>query len=613
VIAVDAFLRRFPPFDDLSEPDLQRVVDATRIEFFSAGTEILREGGPPVPFLYVIRTGAVELLSEGSAIDLLGEGEAFGHPSLTSGLSPAFSVRAHEDTLCYLIARDTAEVILASRPGLAFLSASLRRRTERVLAIREADRPDPRLTRVGLLLRRAPVTCRPDERVGDAARRMAAERVSSLLVIGGDVLGIVTDRDLRTRVLAEGRDGAIPVADVMTAPVVTVAEDEPAEEALLSMLDHGVHHLPVISAGGRVVGIVSDTDLMGLERTTPFALRAAIERAADDDAVAAVGHRLGQAVVELVDAEFDPVLVGRVVAMAVDAMTRRLLELAFADVGQPAASWCWIAFGSQARHEQALATDQDHALAFDARGTDAIELDRAFEAVARRVTDGLEAAGIPRCRGGIMAERPEWRHSVDAWRTAFPELLRTFTREAREFTSIAIDHRAIAGPLDFDADLDEAVRAAARDPRFTRRLAAVAVQDRPPTGFLRDLVVERAGEHAGTFDVKARGIVLIAALARARAIALDVRTPSTIQRLRAAAAAGTLTDDAAEDLEEAFRFLWRIRAEHQVARLREGAPVDDHVDPGTLGRLTRVGLKEAFRAIGREQASLATEHGLRLR
>ena len=137
VIAVDAFLRRYPPFDDLPDPELERVASATQIEFFKAGTDILRQGGEPASYLYVVRTGAVELLDEGVVVDLLGEGEAFGHPSLTSGLSPAFSVRAYEDTLCYLIPREVAEGILATRRGLAFLSSSLRRRTVRALAIRD--------------------------------------------------------------------------------------------------------------------------------------------------------------------------------------------------------------------------------------------------------------------------------------------------------------------------------------------------------------------------------------------------------------------------------------------------------------------------------------------
>ncbi len=185
----------------------------------------------------MIRRGAVELLDGLDVIDLLGEGEAFGHPSLTSGLEPAFSVRAHEDTLCYLIDGEVSTSILATRKGLAFLSSSLLRRGVRARDVRVSDRVDPRLMQVGALLRRPPVTCRADDTVHEAARRMADERVSSLLVIGPDDLAIFTDRDLRSRVVAEGRSYETLVAEVMSTPVITVSGDLPAEEALLSMMD----------------------------------------------------------------------------------------------------------------------------------------------------------------------------------------------------------------------------------------------------------------------------------------------------------------------------------------------------------------------------------------
>jgi CBS domain-containing protein len=612
VIAVDAFLRRYPPFDELADAELARVVDATQIEFFAAGTEILRQGGEPSMFLYVVRKGAVELLDQGAVIDLLGEGEAFGHPSLISGSSPAFSVRAHEDTLCYLISGDVAERVLAYRRGLAFFSASLRRRTVRALALRDADRADPRLVSVGSLVRRTPVVCRADETVHEAARRMVAERVSSLLVVGRGAHGIVTDRDLRARVVAEGRGPDVLVEDVMSTPLITVTEGSPAEEALLTMLQHGVHHLPVLGNGGAVVGVVSDTDLMGLERTTPFALRTAIERAPDDERVAAEGRTLGKAVRELVDAEFDPVLIGHVIAMTVDAMTRRLIELAVRDLGEPPGPWCWLALGSEARHEQAMATDQDHALAFDVSNDDVVEADRYFERLARRVTDGLEAAGIPRCAGGIMAEREAWRRTRSAWSREFPRLIREQTREGRRFASVALDYRAVAGPLEIESVFDEAIRGASKDSSFVRGLAVIAVAHKPPTGFLRDLVVEHGGSHAGTLNVKSGGIIPITALARARAIGTGILLNGTLPRLRAVADSGGLSPTAAAELEEAFHLLWRVRLEHQAERLEEGLPADDHVDPRKLGPLTRVALKESFRAIARAQRALSNELGLRL-
>src|SRR5581483_1572896 len=135
----------------------------------------------------------------------------------------------------------------------------------------------------------------------------------------------------------------------------------------------------------------------------------------------------------------------------------------------------------------------------------------------------------------------------------------------------------------------------------------------PPTGFFRDLVVEARGEHAGTLDVKHRGITIVGNLARAYAIGAGLTEKRTIGRLRAAAAAGALDADTAGALEEAFRFLWGVRIDHHVARLRAGRELDDFLDPAELGPVARRGLKEAFKVIARAQRALATELGVPIR
>lgn len=296
---VRSFLERYPPFDSLPPDGLDRIAHSTQIEYFPAGTTILHQAGEPARFLYVVRRGAVELLDEGRMVDLLEEGELFGHPSLFSGLSLGMEARAHSDALCYLIDRTAAEEVFQTTSGLAFLSSSLRRRSLGALELREAERLDPRLASVGRLVRRKLVTCQPAMAVREAAELMAREGVSSLVVVGTASLGILTDRDLRTRVLAAGRSPETPMGDVMTSPVVTVSADATVEEVFLTMLEHGVHHVPVRDAAREVIGMVTDTDIMGLERNDAFAVRSAIERATDRKELIAQIRRLPDVVCAL--------------------------------------------------------------------------------------------------------------------------------------------------------------------------------------------------------------------------------------------------------------------------------------------------------------------------
>jgi len=610
---VEAFLAGYPPFDSLAPKELERVARSVQIEFFPAGTTILQQAGEPARFLYVVRAGAVELLDEGRVLDLLSEGEAFGHPSLLSGLGPTFDVRAHEDTLCYLVEPEIAEKVIATPSGLAFLSASLLRRERRAVQAREAERVNVGLVRVRTLLHRPPVTCAADATVREAAELMAGERISSVLVPVGAEFGIVTDRDLRSRVLAAGKAPDVCVKEVMSFPVVTASDDATAEEVLLLMLEHGFHHVPVTDGEGKIVGVVSDTDLLGLERTAPFALRRSIERATTDRGVVAEAARLPDVVAALVEAEADPVDVGHVIAATIDAATRQLIDLVVQKAGDPPGPWAWLALGSAARHEQSLRTDQDHAVVYDPIDTSPERADGYFAALAERVTQGLEAAGVPRCNGGVMATNPPWRRPVAEWTDEFRARLKDPGLGGKAFTNIALDYRRVAGPLDVESTLDDLIRRASHDPAFPRRLAHTAIEFRPPTGFFRDFVVEAKGSHAGTLDVKHGGITPITNLARAYAVSAGVTRIRTLWRLRDVVATGALDAELGAGLEEAFRLLWRVRLEHQAAQVRAGLPPDDAVDPRSLGPLTRRGLKEAFRLIQRAQRALASEMGFRIR
>jgi CBS domain-containing protein len=302
-----------------------------------------------------------------------------------------------------------------------------------------------------------------------------------------------------------------------------------------------------------------------------------------------------------------------VIAGAIDAATRRLIHLAIADLGEPPGPWAWLALGSEARHEQSLRTDQDHALIYEAAAAPPEDADAYFGTLARRVTDGLERAGVPRCRGGVMAASPDWRGDRSTWMGRYRAQLAALDLGGTVFSNIALDHRRVAGALEIEADIDGIVRAAAREGWLIRRLAMAAIDLRPPTGFFRDFVLESKGSRAGTLDVKAGGITPITNLARTFAVGSGSSATRTIDRLRASTGAGALEGDLAVGLEEAFRLLWRVRLRHQSDQQRAGLDPDDSVDPKTLGPLTRRSLKEAFRLIVAAQRHLATTLGLRLR
>jgi CBS domain-containing protein len=610
------FLGAHPPFDTLSDDELATVAASSEIEFAAAGTIILEQAVATPEHAWVVRRGSVELLDGQRVVDLLGEGEMFGHAALLSEWPTALAVRAHEDTLCYRIPADVIRPVLARPAALRFAARSLAGRYE--MRRREVDPlstrvVDPAHKLVGDLLRGPAVIAPPSMSVRAAAERMVEAGSTSLLVDLGDGFGIVTDRDLRTRVVAAGASPETPISEVMTTPARTISADATGADALLEMLDRGVRHLPVLDASRNVVGVISDTDLLAIETRTPFHLRRAIGVAGSVEGVVTAARQLPATIVALHDARAAASSIGRVIATVSDALTRRLIELAEAELGPPPARYTWLALGSLARREAFPSSDQDSAIAWQGEGEDA-EVAAAVRAIAARVVDGLGRCGFAACPNGAVASMPLFSRSLERWEAVARSWLEDPDQtKALILTSVLIDGRPVWAADVAGEQLARVFADAPQHPLLLRRLGVFAVAHRVPTGFFRDFVVSHDGERRGTLDIKSGGLVPVIDLARWAGMAAGVGAASTAARLDAAEAAGTLPAEEVATLRVAFELFTDLRMQHQVAALRDGRTPDDSIDPKRLEPLTRRYLKSAFQAVSQVQRTVANSMGLRLR
>jgi len=606
------FLRAHPPFDALDPDDVARVAAAAELECSPAGTTIFSEGAEPVAHLRVIRSGAVEIVSDGRVLDLIGEGELFGHASMLSGLPTGFEARAAQDTVCYRIAADVAQGLLSAPEGLRFVARSLLEPpTELHSLAREAGRnlaDEP----VSVLIRGEPVICAPQTSIRAAAELMSAAQATSVVVdLGEQGVGILTDRDLRTRVVAGGLSGEAPVSAAMSAPAYTCAPDRPAGEVLLEMLDRGFRHFPVLSARGTVLGVVEDVDLVAARTRSSFYLRQRIAAARSVAELAVVARELRPMVIALHDARAAAANVMAVYAVVIDALTRRLLELELArrPSARPAPDFAWLALGSQARREALPSSDVDSAIVWFGEGQEECTRARVLE-VTRGVVTGLETCGLRTDENGVSAASAPFVRSLESWQALARSWISEPTQEkALILASVLVDSRPVWG-VHTGTPVADTFRLAPSHPALLRLLARFALSHRPPTGFFRGLVVDHTGEHRGRLDLKLGGVVPILDLARWGAMAAGVTSASTPERLKAAAAAGTLSGADAHTLRDAFELINNLRLEHQVTQLRAGLQPDDHVNPAELSALMRTHLREAFRAVASIQKRVASELSL---
>jgi CBS domain-containing protein len=601
---VAAFLRAHPPFDALPGLELGRLAAAAEPAAFADGETIFPQRAAPRRSAWIVRSGAVELLDGGRVLDLLGPGELFGHPSMLAELPTGLEARARGATACYRLPGEVARPLLARPEGMRHVARTLLARPG-AGRVRDEDGWAPERP-VGALLRAPPVVCAPDAPIREAARRMTEAGQRCAVIRLPDGLGILTDGDLRSRVVAAGVSADAPVAAAMTAPAHTVGEDRLGAEALVEMLDRAVRHLPVLAADGRLLGVVDDVDLLAAERRTPFRLRTAIAAAAGPDELAVAAADLWPTVATLHDARVAPEHVGAIVSVVADALARRLLDLAVDAAGPPPAPFAWLALGSLARREGVPSSDVDCAIAWD--GDDEDPAVRAYvQGVARAVLQGLELCGLPADAKGATADRPLFARSLRAWAAALEGWFDEPTQDrALILVSLVGDGRPVWG-AEHAAPLAARIAQARRHPGLLRLLARLALAHRPPTGFWRDLVVEHTGEHKGRLDLKHGGLIPIVDLARWAGLTAGASDSATPARLRAARAAGVLSDDDGRMLGEAFTLVSALRLEHQVQQLRAGERPDDHLRPEALSPLTRSYLKDAFRAVAAVQRRIGTE------
>lgn len=601
------FLKEHDPFTGLDASALEQLAERVEVEFFPVGTTIFRQGERPQDVVRVIRRGAIELVDHGRVLDLLGEGELFGHPSMVSGLPTGFEARAHEDSLCYWLSAEDVLPLLTRPAGLRYLARSLLARPKPgPVVAADVSGFDLAQQPVRALIRDQPIICEPDVSLRDAARRMADAGASSVLVrLESDGFGILTDHDLRSRVVAEGLSVDAPVRRVMTAPAFTVGPELNGADVLLAMLGRGIRHVPVLSARGEVLGVVSDIDLLAAETRTPFVLRRAITDARDGEELRRAARRLNPTLIGLHQIDLPPAQISAVISVVADALIRRAIELAITSDGPPPTEFAWLSLGSHGRREAVPSSDIDSGLAW-AEG-ESSDLGRYMQAIADQVHATLAATGWQSDTHGVTACGPlsarsdsDWRRTIQHW------LDRPLENKALLAISILLDSRTVYGP-DNTFDALAPLQAARYRPVLRRRLLRLALADKTPTGFLRDIVVEHSGEHRGSFDIKRGGLVPIVDIARYAALVAGATVTSTVERLRAAADAGTLPETEAGTLTEAFDLFVALRLEHQVRQLEAGVPPDNHLDPKTLNPLTRRYLRDAFRAVASVQKTLSAE------
>ncbi|MDT8405314.1 putative nucleotidyltransferase substrate binding domain-containing protein [Sulfuriflexus sp.] len=615
LLEIRDFLANCSAFDQLPADELDALPGQLQISYLRRGNRF-----PPADsreetagLLAILRQGAIELRDEdGRLYEKLAETDCYAGLCERPEDEPVLHAICSEDCLLYLLPCHIFERLRDDYPAFdARFNASLSHRLREAL-----QRQQSSITANGGLsqyyvsdcMHRKLVSIGADTAIQQAAQCMHENDSSALLITDeGQLQGLITDKDLRSRCLAQGLSMSTAVSEIMTTDIQHVTPSTRLDEALLLMSRENIHHLPVLEAG-KAIGVISSTDILRQQSLSPVHMVGAIHKSRTVAELARIAKGMPEQQQQLISSGSSAQHIGNVLASIGDAITEHLFYLAMQQLGPAPISFCWFAVGSQARREFTAHSDQDNALLLSDEYT-AASHGEYFTQLARFVSDGLNACGIVYCPGDVMATNDEWRQPMATWKKYFSRWVDIPEPKALLLACNFFDMRCIYGDASLFSHLQAfALQKASANRIFLAHLAANALDMRPPLGFFRQFVLVHDGEHDDSFDIKLHGVMPIVELARLYALSEGLAEVNTYERLRAAAGSLSLSREGGENLHDALSLIALRRLQHQSSQYLDGLEMDNYLKPTELSALECQHLKDAFAVISELQAAVSHQY-----
>ncbi|MPW29254.1 CBS domain-containing protein [Agarivorans sp. B2Z047] len=609
LLEVRNFISQYPPFDQLPEEAIIEVAKSVEISYYRAGNMII-EFGDNIHDLFMIRSGVVEIYRRtGELYNRLDQGGVFGQMGLLTNNKVRFPAKAIKDTLLYCIPENIFEEFCERYDVFAdFVEVEGTIRLQQAVEDNSDDANSLTTSKVKTILSSEPVMLASTTSIQDVAKMMSEENVSAALINdpnlsdegGESFVGIITQRDLCAKVIAQGLDVETQVVEVMSTELISLDHNAYIFEAMLLMLRYNVHHLPILK-NKQPIGLIEVSDIIRYESQNSLLIVSSIFQQNSIDDLVLLSHQLKDCFVRMINEDANSHMVGRAMSEIGRSFKQRLLELAEEKLGPPPVPYCFLALGSMARDEQLIVTDQDNAIILDNQYVE-VEHGKYFEELARYVCDGLAACGYTYCSGDIMATNPEYRKTQSQWEECFADWIDNPNPQALLNCSIFFDLNGVYGRPKWAEQLNAFIlRKAKKNNRFLACLARNALNRTPPLGFFKDFVMEKDGRHKNSINLKRRGTAPLADLIRVHGLAIGSQSQNSFDRLEDIIEAGILPPSKGKDLQHAMEFISLVRIRHQALDIEANQEPDNNIEPENMSDFERRNLKDAFLVLSSAQ------------
>ncbi|WP_029522428.1 putative nucleotidyltransferase substrate binding domain-containing protein [Persephonella sp. KM09-Lau-8] len=603
---IKEFLKNHEPFSLLPESQIEYIVQNSSLDYIPKD-EILIKSGQFPSYLYMILKGGFALKKDGNIVEFLEKGDFIGDTSLIFNQENQFTVQAVEDSILLLIPADIFKDIINKHPEFKefFTKTTINKLAEGYKKIQGSIDDSSLLPIKDFPLKEA-FFCKKDEDIVEVARKMSNKNLSFCLVGNpADLQGIITDKDLKDRVIAKGKDPkTITAEDIKTFPVETIESDKFLFEAILKMINKNIKRLPVVE-DGKVIGVIQDRDIFIFQSKNILYFIKQIQVEKDIKVLREIYINVQESIKNLFKTGKDIEILQKYTAELNDRFMQKAIQLTLEEF-QTETEFSFIVLGSEGRKEQTLNTDIDNGIIYTDESKQEIILK-----IGKSIIDKLLKIGFPECPGKVMASNPMWVKSVNNWKTTIDNWILRPDSSSIMYLSIFMDLRTIYGKEDFSEILKKHIfDMVENNKNFLVVMALKTLEFEPPIGFFRNFIVEKTGEHKNELDIKKGGIFPIVQGIRVLALENKVEETGTIDRIRQLR--NKIGVNLADELIESFKFLQTLRLKFQLEKLSEGKKPDNYINPEKLSKFEKDLLKDAFKVVKKFQEIIGVHYRIRV-
>ena len=593
---VEDFLNTSAPFDVLDKEQKLELVKHTELIYLTAdNVSDLQKGKSS---LFLIQNGQFSVQDSDAPLRHLSEGDYFGYTNIMEKRNFSLSISVDSPGLVYCF-EASAVTPLFELPAIRNFFDGLRNNALQNHAISDSN---SMWLYKGLedVINKSPVSVDVETSITAAAQLMTTQKVSSLLVTREDkLIGIITDRDLRSRVVAASLDTHLPVSQIMTTNPAQITENRTLFDALALMTERNIHHLPVIDQQTLVpLGMVTASDIIRHQRGNVLFIIGELSKAENLYELTRLSWQLPHYFSAHAKKAGDYDIAGKILSQATDIMTRKLIGFFQQANGKAPMMFAWLVYGSQAREDQTMGSDQDNGLLLAERPSEAQA--EYFAKMADYVCNGLAKCGIKLCDGNIMASNPKLRLSLEEAIEEAKRWVKAPTKDAIMHFNIFLDVRCAAGDISLFKQLQRQRAPLMKQNMFLAALTRNSNEISVPLSMFQKFIYEKGRKEKDVIDLKTRAVALINNIARIYALADGVTLPNTLARLDALSENSQLSKRDATNLRDIWLFLNRLRWRHQL----ENKVTDNRVSVSSLSSIEKHQLKAAFKAIERTNQAM---------